>query len=109
MTATSVAVTWRDPTDAAGRRDRSASRRVRRSGVRGTGRYGEVRGTAAPRGTTTARLLFLVCPAGHEHHLEELSARVGGPGIPDQHAIADLRARRDIRQLTPLRANRLRA
>ncbi|MFD0591970.1 hypothetical protein ACFQZ4_04860 [Catellatospora coxensis] len=46
-------------------------------------------------------MLFLVTPAGHEVYLQELSDLIGG-GRPDQAAIAELRARHDIQQLTPL-------
>ncbi|GAA1403440.1 cupin domain-containing protein [Catellatospora coxensis] len=52
-------------------------------------------------GPAPARMLFLVTPAGHEVYLQELSDLIGG-GRPDQAAIAELRARHDIQQLTPL-------
>ncbi|MEV3857888.1 cupin domain-containing protein [Streptomyces sp. NPDC050095] len=54
-------------------------------------------------GPSPARLLFLVAPAGHEQYLREMGdiiASAGGP--PDQDAIAALRLRYDIEQLTPL-------
>ncbi len=53
-------------------------------------------------GTTTARMLFLVAPSGHEHYQDELGELLGNRGPPDQAAIAKLRARHDIEQLTPL-------
>ncbi len=53
-------------------------------------------------GTTTARMLFLVSPSGHEHYLDELGELLGTRGPPDQAAIVQLRARHDIEQLTPL-------
>ncbi|MFZ0830774.1 MAG: cupin domain-containing protein [Thermoplasmata archaeon] len=53
-------------------------------------------------GTTTARMLFLVTPSGHEHYQDELGELLGNRGPPDQAAIAKLRARYDIEQLTPL-------
>lgn len=53
-------------------------------------------------GTTSARMLFLFGPAGHEHYLTELAELLGSGGPPDQSAIAALRARWDIEQLTPL-------
>ncbi len=52
-------------------------------------------------GPVPARMLFLVTPAGHEVYLQELADLIGG-GRPDQAAIAELRARHDIQQLTPL-------
>jgi oxalate decarboxylase/phosphoglucose isomerase-like protein (cupin superfamily) len=55
-------------------------------------------------GSDTARMLFIVSPAGHEVYLQELTdllaASAGGP--PDQAEIAALRGRHDIHQLTPL-------
>lgn len=53
-------------------------------------------------GPATVRMLFLVAPAGHEHYLEELAGLIAGGGPPDQAAIAQLRARHDIQQLTPM-------
>ncbi|MFB4295374.1 cupin domain-containing protein [Actinomadura sp. NTSP31] len=52
-------------------------------------------------GTAPARMLFLVTPTGHEIYLEEL-AELLGDGPPDNVAIARLRARYDIAQLTPM-------
>jgi oxalate decarboxylase/phosphoglucose isomerase-like protein (cupin superfamily) len=53
--------------------------------------------TAAP-----ARMLFLVSPPGHEHYLEEIGELIGRGGPPDPAAIAEVRARHDIQQLTPM-------
>jgi oxalate decarboxylase/phosphoglucose isomerase-like protein (cupin superfamily) len=55
-------------------------------------------------GPIPARMLFLVSPPGHEHYLEELGELIGQGGRPDQAAIAGIRARNDIQQLTPLTA-----
>ncbi|MGW0659966.1 cupin domain-containing protein [Streptodolium elevatio] len=54
-------------------------------------------------GTTPARMLFLVAPAGHENYLRELADLLAAGGPPDPSAISELRARHDIHQLTPLR------
>ncbi|MEV6150610.1 cupin domain-containing protein [Nonomuraea sp. NPDC052129] len=53
-------------------------------------------------GTTTARMLFLVSPTGHEHYLKELGELLSAGGPPDQAEIIALRVRHDIHQLTPL-------
>jgi uncharacterized cupin superfamily protein len=53
-------------------------------------------------GTTTARMLFLVSPPGHEHYMEEIGMLIGRGGTFDPAAIAEIRARHDIHQLTPL-------
>ncbi len=53
-------------------------------------------------GAETARMLFLVSPAGHETYLQELTDLLSASGPPDQAEIAALRARHDIHQLTPL-------
>ena len=53
-------------------------------------------------GPAPARMLFLVSPPGHEHYLAELAELLARPGPPGQSAIAELRARHDIEQLTPL-------
>lgn len=53
-------------------------------------------------GPAPVRMIFLVTPPGHEHYLEELAELIRRPGPPDQAEIAALRARHDIRQLTPL-------
>jgi oxalate decarboxylase/phosphoglucose isomerase-like protein (cupin superfamily) len=52
-----------------------------------------------------ARMLFLVAPSGHEDYLEELAALLqSAQGRPDPAAVADLRRRYDIEQLTALRS-----
>jgi mannose-6-phosphate isomerase-like protein (cupin superfamily) len=56
----------------------------------------------ANRGVVPARMLFVAGPAGHEDYLAELGALIGRDGPPDQDAIAALRARWDIEQLTPM-------
>lgn len=53
-------------------------------------------------GSEPARMLFLVSPAGHESYLQELADILAAAGPPDRAAIADLRRRHDIEQLTPL-------
>ena len=53
-------------------------------------------------GSTPARMLFLVTPAGHERYLQELADLLEGQGPPDPAAIAALRGRHDIEQITPL-------
>ncbi|HEY0452031.1 cupin domain-containing protein [Actinophytocola sp.] len=53
-------------------------------------------------GSTPARMLFLVAPSGHEDYLREMGDLLAGGGPPDQAAIAELRRRHDIEQLTPL-------
>ncbi len=58
-------------------------------------------------GTAPARMLFLVSPPGHEHYLDELGGLISG-GRPDFAAIAGLRARYDIQQLTPMNPGQLR-
>jgi oxalate decarboxylase/phosphoglucose isomerase-like protein (cupin superfamily) len=59
-------------------------------------------------GTAPARMLFLVAPSGHERYLEELAGLLARPGPPDPAAIAEIRARHDIEQLTPLIPDRRR-
>jgi len=54
-------------------------------------------------GTVPVRMLFLVTPPGHEVYLAELAEALAGPGRPDPGAIAEIRARHDIEQLTPMR------
>ncbi|MGP3915207.1 cupin domain-containing protein [Nonomuraea sp. 10N515B] len=52
-------------------------------------------------GPMPARMLFMVSPSGHEDYLREMAELVtAGGGPPDQAAIAALRARHDIHQLT---------
>ncbi|HEX4659308.1 MAG TPA: cupin domain-containing protein [Streptosporangiaceae bacterium] len=53
-------------------------------------------------GSTLARMLFLVSPPGHERYLEEIGELIGEDGPPDPAAIAEVRARHDIEQLTPM-------
>ncbi|AYF75259.1 cupin domain-containing protein [Nocardia yunnanensis] len=49
----------------------------------------------------TARMLFLVSPAGHERYLRELSELImSGTATPED--VAELRLKHDIHQLTPL-------
>jgi oxalate decarboxylase/phosphoglucose isomerase-like protein (cupin superfamily) len=55
---------------------------------------------------TPARMLFLVSPPGHERYLEEIGELIGRPGALDPAAIAEVRARHDIQQLTPMAAGR---
>ena len=61
----------------------------------------------ANRAERPARMLFLVAPAGHEHYLAELGQLLteglepgGEPPTPE--AVAAVRARHDIHQITPL-------
>ena len=60
-------------------------------------------------GPGPVRMLFLVAPPGHERYLEEIAELLAHPGPPDQEAIAAVRARHDIHQLTPMIPNRLHA
>jgi oxalate decarboxylase/phosphoglucose isomerase-like protein (cupin superfamily) len=53
-------------------------------------------------GTTPARMIFLVSPPGHEYYLDEIGELIGRGGPPDPAAIAEVRARHDIQQLTPM-------
>ena len=50
---------------------------------------------------TSAPLIFLVSPSGHEHYQRELAELVASAAGPLDAAIAELRARHDIEQLTP--------
>ncbi|MEU6581328.1 cupin domain-containing protein [Nocardia sp. NPDC046763] len=52
-------------------------------------------------GTTTARMLFMVTPAGHEKYLAELSDLLLS-GSATTEAISELRLKHDIHQLTAL-------
>jgi oxalate decarboxylase/phosphoglucose isomerase-like protein (cupin superfamily) len=52
-------------------------------------------------GPGPARMIFLVSPSGHEHYQKELSELVASTSGPLDAAIAELRARYDIEQLTP--------
>jgi oxalate decarboxylase/phosphoglucose isomerase-like protein (cupin superfamily) len=48
-----------------------------------------------------ARMLFLASPPGHERYLAEIGELISH-GPPDPAAIAEIRARHDIQQLTPM-------
>jgi hypothetical protein len=48
-----------------------------------------------------ARMIFLVSPSGHEHYQKELAELAASTAGPLDTAIAELRARHDIEQLTP--------
>jgi len=51
-----------------------------------------------------ARVLFQAAPSGHENYLDELAAMLReAKGKPDPAAVAELRRRYDIEQLTSLR------
>ena len=52
-------------------------------------------------GPGSARTIFLVSPSGHEHYQKELAELVASTAGPLDAAIAELRARYDIEQLTP--------
>lgn len=52
-------------------------------------------------GPGPARMIFLVSPPGHEHYQKELAELVAGATGSLDAAIAELRARHDIEQLTP--------
>jgi len=54
-------------------------------------------------GTVPARMLFLVSPPGHERYLDEIGKQIADGGPPNPDMIADIRARHDIRQLTPMK------
>jgi oxalate decarboxylase/phosphoglucose isomerase-like protein (cupin superfamily) len=56
----------------------------------------------ANRSSSPARMLFLVAPSGHERYLAELGELISSSPPPGPAAIAALRARHDIEQLTPL-------
>lgn len=60
----------------------------------------------ANAGTAPARMLFLVSPPGHEHYLEEIGELIARPGPPAPAAIAEIRARHDIEQLTAMAVGR---
>ena len=57
-------------------------------------------------GTAMARMLFLVSPPGHEQYLEEIGKQISQGGPPDPAVIAEIRARHDIQQLTPMTVGR---
>jgi uncharacterized RmlC-like cupin family protein len=55
--------------------------------------------------TNPARMLFQAAPSGHEEYLDELATLLrAANGRPDSAAVADLRRRYDIEQLTALRS-----
>lgn len=61
----------------------------------------------ANRTNRPAIMLFQSAPAGHEDYFEELAAFLrDSNGVPDQPALAELRRRHDIEQLTPFRLTR---
>jgi hypothetical protein len=47
-------------------------------------------------------MLFQVSPPGHERYFEEMGELLADSAAPDQAAIAAVRARHDIQQLTPV-------
>lgn len=53
-----------------------------------------------------AHMIFLVSPPGHERYLAEIGKVIGQGGPPDPTVIAEIRARHDIEQLTPMVAGR---
>jgi mannose-6-phosphate isomerase-like protein (cupin superfamily) len=53
-------------------------------------------------GSAPARMLFLVSPPGHERYQEEMATLIGRGGPPSPETVAEIRARYDIQQLTPL-------
>jgi len=53
-------------------------------------------------GESPARILFLTSPSGHEVYLRELAELLAVGGPPDPRAIAELRARHDMEQITPV-------
>jgi oxalate decarboxylase/phosphoglucose isomerase-like protein (cupin superfamily) len=57
-------------------------------------------------GPAPVRMLFQVAPPGHERYLKEVAELLARPGAVDPAAIAALRARYDILQLTPMVPNR---
>jgi hypothetical protein len=46
---------------------------------------------------------FLVSPPGHEHYLDEIGKQIADGGPPNPEMVAEIRARHDIRQLTPMK------
>lgn len=59
-------------------------------------------------GTAPARMIFVVSPPGHEHYLAEIGKAIGQGGRPDPAVIAEIRARHDIEQITPMAAGQQR-
>lgn len=56
----------------------------------------------ANRSDTLARMLLVCTPPGHERYFAELAAILAQDGTPDPEQIADLRARYDTTQVSPL-------
>jgi uncharacterized cupin superfamily protein len=56
----------------------------------------------ANRGKTLARMLLVCTPPGHERYFAELAAILARDGAPDPDEIANLRARYDTTQVSPL-------
>jgi len=56
----------------------------------------------ANRGELPSRMLVVATPPGHERYFEELAEILSGEGAPDPEAIAQLRARFDTTQVSPL-------
>jgi len=54
-------------------------------------------------GTVPVRMLFIVSPPGHEYYMEEIGKQVAQGGPPNPEVIAQIRARHDIEQLTPMK------
>jgi quercetin dioxygenase-like cupin family protein len=49
-----------------------------------------------------AKVLLIISPPGHERYFDELAALLASGSRPDPAAVAELRARYDTEQLTPL-------
>jgi mannose-6-phosphate isomerase-like protein (cupin superfamily) len=56
----------------------------------------------ANRGDALARMLLVTTPPGHERYFADLAAILARDGAPDPDEIADLRARYDTTQVSPL-------
>lgn len=54
-------------------------------------------------GTVPVRMLFIVSPPGHEYYMEEIGKQIAQGGPPNPEVIAQIRARHDIEQLTPMK------
>ena len=59
-------------------------------------------------GTVPVRMLFIVSPPGHEYYMEEIGKQVAQGGPPNPEVIAQIRARHDIEQLTPMKVGQQR-
>jgi len=53
-------------------------------------------------GSTPAKMVLIISPAGHERYFEELAKLLAKEGPPDMAAIAALRKQYDHEQLSPL-------